>query len=488
MRQAMWIGSIALLALLLGSRVLAQDPTPVPAQEGSSEITTTLTNTITATENITSDTLITATESIRGETVVTSETGISPTADVIPGAVITGDVTAPVTPPVIPPVVIPTEVVSAETAITTTTQVTTTITTITETIAITATQAVTQVGLQATGLLDPLAPAFVTLNLQAGVALDPFVVSVNGGGLVDASTLGAGCAGYIAVAPTVAVNWLGGAEFVEAFFYSDFDPVLVIQTPSGDFLCNDDANDVLLDPVIEMQAPPTGLYRIWVGSFNLGQAVPGLLVLTTDPALTIGTFAPGELVQRDAIPEEVVEPGDVRTTLLPTVTATIADLGVPVVDPTGLPINAALVITGSTPAFDLPTGDAVCTGYIGREGGYLFRWEGVADTLRFYFEGDGDTSLVVVGPGERVACNDDATPGQNINPRVDIDNPQPGLYIVLVGRFDLATPVTGQLTVAAGDDGNAPALLAPPPAPPSPLSSPTIDPSADPTASPPAGQ
>src|SRR5262245_20002239 len=53
--------------------------------------------------------------------------------------------------------------------------------------------------------------AYVTLNLAAGFPLDPFFVSVNGGGEVDASTLASGCTGYVNTEPTVTLNWTGEA-------------------------------------------------------------------------------------------------------------------------------------------------------------------------------------------------------------------------------------------------------------------------------------
>ena len=154
--------------------------------------------------------------------------------------------------------------------------------------------------------------AYITLNLEAGYPLDPFLVSVNGGGDVAASTLSEECTGYVNADPTVALNWTGEADFVEAFFYSDHDPVLVIQTPDGEFLCNDDANAQLLDPVVQIDDLTSGRYSIWVGAADEGHLLPGILVLTTRPELNVGTFALGELVRRESIPEEPTELEDMQ--------------------------------------------------------------------------------------------------------------------------------------------------------------------------------
>ncbi len=126
-------------------------------------------------------------------------------------------------------------------------------------------------------------PSLVTLDLAAGFPLDPTFMSVNGGGEVDASLLGPDCKGYINRNPVVTVNWSGEADLLRAFFYSDSDSTLVVLTPDGKLICNDNANEQLLDPVLDIKNPVPGKYRIWVGSAADRQRIPGVLVLTTQP-------------------------------------------------------------------------------------------------------------------------------------------------------------------------------------------------------------
>ncbi|MEZ4834599.1 MAG: hypothetical protein R2873_21855 [Caldilineaceae bacterium] len=133
--------------------------------------------------------------------------------------------------------------------------------------------------------------AFAAIDLSAGFPLDPLLISLNGGGDIDVSDWGDECVGFVTELPTVTLNWTGESDFVEAFFYSDHDPVLVVETPSGEFLCNDDANEAILDPVVQIDDPEQGRYNIWVGSYDEGQLLPGLLVLTTRHEVNIGTFA-----------------------------------------------------------------------------------------------------------------------------------------------------------------------------------------------------
>jgi hypothetical protein len=293
--------------------------------------------------------------------------------------------------------------------------------------------------------------------------LDPFVVSLNGGGPFSAAGLGPDCNGYVNDAPSLSLNWSGAAEFLEAFFYSDHDPVLVIQTPGGQILCNDDANSLLLDPVIQINTPAEGVYNLWVGSYDRSQLIPGLLVLTTNPAVNIGAFRLNELVQREPIPEQIVQPAELRRTLLPTATLPVAT-GSSILQPGAEAISATVTVTGSVPAFDLPIRGAVCTGYINPHIDYRVEWSGTAENLRIFFEGDGDASLLVVGPGGAVYCNDDAAIGENLNPLVNIPNPPSGDYLVFVGRLDTESPLSGALTVVESSveaTEPAPAILPP---------------------------
>ena len=152
--------------------------------------------------------------------------------------------------------------------------------------------------------------AMVTMDLAAGFPLDPTFVSLNGGGEVDARLLGKECAGYINRQPVAKVHWSGEADMVRAFFYSDGDPTLVILTPDGKLLCNDNANEQLLDPFVEITKPVAGEYRIWVGSAAKNQLIPGVLVLTTKPGVDLGTFELGKLIKRPSIPQTLAKPAD----------------------------------------------------------------------------------------------------------------------------------------------------------------------------------
>jgi len=300
--------------------------------------------------------------------------------------------------------------------------------------------------------------AFITMNLEAGFVLDPFLVSVNGGGDVDASTLGDGCAGYISENPILTVDWSGEADFVDVFFYSEHDPVLVIQTPDGGYLCNDDASDVLLDPQIKLDNPGPGRYNFWVGSYDQGQLIPGVLVLTARPDVTAGSFDLGDLVHRGAVSAEASQ--NAQQAKLDELAA--AQANTEIVTPEGGTdtLSADVVADGEIPAFDIRLNDQICNGYISQEPAFGFHEDGNADLLRVFVEADADATLFLARGTEDVWCNDDAEPGVNLNPMVEIENPEAGDYFVYVGRLSLDEPITATVTATENAD-LMPAVLAP---------------------------
>lgn len=306
----------------------------------------------------------------------------------------------------------------------------------------------------AADLATEMEQALVTLDLTAGFPLDPTFVSVNGGGEVDATLLGAGCTGFINDKPVVTVNWSGEAELARVFFVSDHDPTLVVLAPDGRFFCNDDAHADLLDPLIRIDNPPQGTYRIWIGSYAKGQLIPGVLVLTTRPEVSLGTFNLADLIKRPVLADEPIRP-------LPSVTLDALKVAAEeaitlTVD--SAPFTATVTAEGDLPAAELPAKGARCAGLISAAASAAFRWTGEGRPLRILFEGDRDATLVVVGPGPAVLCNDDAA-ADNLNPALTVDAAE-GLYLVFVGRVNPSAPVTGTLTVTL-DPEATPAPLAP---------------------------
>jgi hypothetical protein len=193
----------------------------------------------------------------------------------------------------------------------------------------------------------------VAINLEAGLVLDPFLVSVTGGGKVDASTLVTGCAGFINAAPTVTLIWGGQSDFLDAFFYSDYDPMLIVQTPDGEYLCNNDASVKVLDPTIHIERPAAGPYNIWVGSPAAKQWIPGILVLTARPDVNVGNFSLVGLVKRTVASETSAAPVEGERAVVPIQLST-RGVAIAGLQAGGQPVTQSMVISGVVPASELP--------------------------------------------------------------------------------------------------------------------------------------
>ena len=302
--------------------------------------------------------------------------------------------------------------------------------------------------------------SLVSIDLQAGFPLDPTFVSIQAGGEVDASLLASHCTGFINTSPVVTVNLADTVPYAEVFFVSDSDPTLVVLTPDGQLLCNDDWHKDVLDPAIELTDAAPGVYRIWVGSYAKNQLIPGVLALTTRPEVNLGTFSLGGLIQRPPTPKAAELP-DVEAAREAGIQA-IQDLAAEAVAFAGEePVNASLTVSGTIPLFQLGLPNPACNGLVSGVPDFVFEWTGEGDTFTVFFEGDSDATLLVLSEdAELLACGDDAEFDANINPVVTLTGAKPGLYGVWVGRLDPARPVIGTLTITTAADA-APRILAP---------------------------
>lgn len=309
--------------------------------------------------------------------------------------------------------------------------------------------------------------SFLTLHLTAGFPLDPFIVSVNGGGPVDAATLDPSCVGHISQQPVLSLHWHGKADFARIFYFSDHDPSLVIMKPDGSVVCNAQAIPQIADPSIDVDAPAEGTYHIWVGNQDEDGLIPGILVLTTKKAFDAGTFQLQGLIKRPALAQAA---GDVMDALPegPQLESLLAGLLKAKSDlPTiadGVDLTATVAVTGEIPGFVWPTAEgsplAVCSGLTAGVSRLSFAVGDDAPAFRILFDSTGDTSLIVFTPDGTALCQDESDNGANRNPVLDVENPAPGNYAVLVGRLVDTDTVTGTLTVTT-DLSRTPSLLEP---------------------------
>lgn len=109
-------------------------------------------------------------------------------------------------------------------------------------------------------------PYFGTVDLAYGFLPDPFGAELQAGGLVDARRLGRACNGWIGNRPDFVLNYEAGDAPLFLSAMSAADTILVVQTPDGEWLCNDDYD--LLNPMVTIGEPASGSYRVWVGVYG----------------------------------------------------------------------------------------------------------------------------------------------------------------------------------------------------------------------------
>jgi hypothetical protein len=121
-----------------------------------------------------------------------------------------------------------------------------------------------------------LDPAYGTIDLVSGFQPDPHSVSISAGGPYNAYAIPE-CVGWIATAPDYRVNFTAGSAGLPLIFsvQSEADTTLVINDSQGNWLCNDDSDG--LNPVVHIDAPVSGQYDVWVGTYSEGSLQPSTL-------------------------------------------------------------------------------------------------------------------------------------------------------------------------------------------------------------------
>jgi hypothetical protein len=113
-----------------------------------------------------------------------------------------------------------------------------------------------------------LDPSFGSLELASGFLPDPYEVEIYVGGNIVASDAISACdAGQIAEAPDYRLHFddtFTASLTIAAF--SKIDSTLAINDPQGNWVCNDDFND--LNPSITFSGNVSGQYDIWIGSLS----------------------------------------------------------------------------------------------------------------------------------------------------------------------------------------------------------------------------
>ena len=87
------------------------------------------------------------------------------------------------------------------------------------------------------------------------------------------------CRGYVTAQPDFELTFEPGMLDLYISALSDSDTTLVINDPSGNWVCNDDGSEGL-NPGIHFEDPQAGVYDIWVGTYWEGEGAPAQLAIS----------------------------------------------------------------------------------------------------------------------------------------------------------------------------------------------------------------
>lgn len=123
-------------------------------------------------------------------------------------------------------------------------------------------------------------PVFGTVNLRAGFSPDPTTRTVAAGGSSRNPISGEGCEGYLNLgAPDLDLNYDHGTGSLPLTISaaSNSDISMVVYTPDGRWICDDDSGGDL-NPSITFENPQSGNYNIWIATYNATDARPSSIV------------------------------------------------------------------------------------------------------------------------------------------------------------------------------------------------------------------
>lgn len=118
-----------------------------------------------------------------------------------------------------------------------------------------------------------------SVTLTRAFRPDPRIIRVQAGGTLEASNISDNCRGRISRAPDYQVTY-NNAGNLPLYFrtQSNADTTLVINDANGNWVCDDDSGGGN-NAEIMFNRPATGVYDVWVGSYN-GETAPASLIIS----------------------------------------------------------------------------------------------------------------------------------------------------------------------------------------------------------------
>jgi len=125
-------------------------------------------------------------------------------------------------------------------------------------------------------------PTYGDVRLSVGFLPDPHETFVLAGGAVEVSR-GLCTYGHVADAPDVDFYYDGdGSGPLYIYAISAEDTILLVNTPDGTWVCDDDSYGEG-DPLLILPRAAGGLYNIWVGTYDREMAPSMLYISEIDP-------------------------------------------------------------------------------------------------------------------------------------------------------------------------------------------------------------
>jgi hypothetical protein len=115
-------------------------------------------------------------------------------------------------------------------------------------------------------------------ELKTDFLPDPYQVNVVAGGPI--LTDKGGVKQYVAKEPDFRLIFEAGKLPLFIRAKSDADTSLLVNTPDGTWLANDDSEDDGLNPAIKIANPKSGRYEIWVGTIQKGITPSATLLIS----------------------------------------------------------------------------------------------------------------------------------------------------------------------------------------------------------------
>jgi len=270
-------------------------------------------------------------------------------------------------------------------------------------------------------------------------------IETQAGGILNAQSLEglSHCAGNIDPRPNVRVRYTSNRGSFHIRSNARADTTLVVRTPSGEWLCNDDY--LGLDPVVSADPAERGEYDVWVGSYRGGEADTTVEILPTRPASaaerSLGAFAQSAnaFAEQAALQFET----EVRPNARPSAGRVNFRAG------RGDTLEESVTVSANV-VMDAATG-TLCPGY-SQAAPHLVvrRRNGGNAPMAISARASFDTTLAVQTPDGEWHCNDDAW---RLNPGLIFTDGERGEYKVWVGTLSRHESGPAEVFVTDGHFG-----------------------------------